>query len=171
MATPHENQNDAEQKKKAKKAEKRQRKKESKPKYQKKIKRQHAQKNQQAAERFAQTHHGLLSLNRFNTLILHLFLTPVMTLIYYPLNRYIFLPLLRDGQPYISTNGETIEHYFSASSLAWLVGAVLSILTLILSVRRALGIERMGRRVLYLIMCLYVTLLTFFLFLNFSLWI
>ena len=44
MATPHENQNDAEQKKKAKKAEKRQRKKESKPKYQKKIKRQHAQK-------------------------------------------------------------------------------------------------------------------------------
>ncbi len=107
MATPHENQNDAEQKKKAKKAEKRQRKKESKPKYQKKIKRQHAQKNQQAAERFAQTHHGLLSLNRFNTLILHLFLTPVMTLIYYPLNRYVFLPLLRDGQPYISTNGET----------------------------------------------------------------
>ncbi len=159
---------DTSQTKALKKEQKKQRKEAQKPKNRKKLR---EQKHALAQQRFEQNFTGPLFLHKYNRMILHLFLTPLFTLLYYPLNRYVMLPLLGDGSPYLNTKGETVEHYFSATHLAWLFAFLLTGITLYFSVRNTKRIQTVWKRILYLIICIYVTGVTFLLFINFSLWV
>ena len=109
-------------------------------------------------------------LSRFNALFLHMLLMPLAALAYYPLNRYVFLVWFGNGEPYLNSAGVTVERYFSANHMAALTGLILAILTVVLSVKKCKRIQTKWKRVLYLVVCIYATILLLFLFLEFSLW-
>ncbi len=108
-------------------------------------------------------------LTRWNKRLWPLFLSPLFTLIYAPINRYVSLPLFGSGRPYEDMNGQLVEDYFSANSLARILFYLLLIATEILLVRTTKGLTR-GKRTLLLIGTAILNLMMGILFLEFTLW-
>lgn len=111
----------------------------------------------------------LFFLNRWNTRLWPLFLSPLFTLLYAPFNRYVSLPKFGSGRPYEDMNGALIENYFSANSLARILFYLLLIATEALLIRTTAGMSR-GKRVLLLIGATILNLVMGVVFLEFTLW-
>ena len=98
-----------------------------------------------------------------------LFLSPLFTLIYAPINRYISLPKLGSGRPYEDMQGQFVEQYFSANSLARILFFALLILPELLLIRTTHGLSKSKRTVLLVTATLLNFIMGIF-FLEFTLW-
>ena len=107
--------------------------------------------------------------NPFNRLFWPILISPVFTLLYTPLNRYIVLPLLGSGRPYTDLSGKYIEDYFSANSVALILFYLLFAASEFFIFRTSKKLTR-WKRLIFLIGCTVINLLTAILFLEFTLW-
>ena len=108
-------------------------------------------------------------LTRWNRRLWPLFVSPLFTLIYAPVNRYVSLPKLGSGRPYEDMQGNLVENYFSANSLARIFFYLLLILTELLLIRTTRGLSR-GKRTGLLIAATVLNLVMGVFFLEFTLW-
>lgn len=108
-------------------------------------------------------------LTSWNRRLWPLFLSPLFTLIYAPINRYISLPKLGSGRPYEDMQGQFVEQYFSANSLARILFYALLILTELLLIRTTHGLSKSKRTVLLVTATLLNFIMGIF-FLEFTLW-
>ncbi|MGM9625963.1 MAG: hypothetical protein ACI3XM_09695 [Eubacteriales bacterium] len=112
---------------------------------------------------------SFIRFNRFNRLLWPLVVTPLFTLLYYPVNRYVMLPKLGSGKPYVDMSGVLVESYFSANTMAlflfWLLLAATEFLLI-----RSSGAVHGWKRVLLLLFCTLMNIVTGFFFLEFTVW-
>lgn len=111
----------------------------------------------------------LFFLTSWNRRLWPLFLSPLFTLIYAPINRYVSLPKLGSGRPYEDMQGQFVEQYFSANSLARILFYVLLILTELLLIRTTRGLSR-SKRTGLLITATILNFIMGIFFLEFTLW-
>ena len=108
-------------------------------------------------------------LSSWNALLWPLLITPFFTLIYSPINQNIVLPWLGSGRMYEDLQGNLIENYFSANSLARILFYILLLLTEILIFRTTRKLSKKARTVL-LIAASLMNLIMGIVFLEFTLW-
>lgn len=111
----------------------------------------------------------LFFLTSWNRRLWPLFLSPLFTLIYAPINRYVSLPKLGSGRPYEDMQGQFVEQYFSANSLARILFYVMLILTELLLIRTTRGLSR-SKRTGLLITATVLNFIMGIFFLEFTLW-
>ena len=111
----------------------------------------------------------LFFLNKWNSLLWPLLISPFITLIYAPINRHVMLPLLGSGRIYEDSQGNLVENYFSANSAARILFYVLLIVPQLLMFRTTRRLSKKARTAL-LIGAAVMNLITAAVFLEFTLW-
>ncbi|MBQ8578411.1 MAG: hypothetical protein IJ449_10685 [Clostridia bacterium] len=111
----------------------------------------------------------LFRLNRFNRLFWPLVISPLFTLLYSPVNRYVMLPKLGSGEVYTDMDGNLVEDYFSANSMARVLFWILLALTELLLIR-CLRHVRGWKKIPVIFLGTVMNLVVGMFFLEFTLW-
>jgi hypothetical protein len=111
-----------------------------------------------------------MKLKKIINLVYPFFVFPVVFLLYIPINQFIVLKWLGSGGPIINSSGITRMDYFSANDFSRILLAIISMISIFLSIFNLKKIPRILYKILYLIIISLYNIFCYYQLVYYTIW-